>query len=780
MSKDSSVRPDGDINPTIAPGSTMPSTAQATIDAPEIGKNDRLDTSAKSVKTVDQAWNICKATETNNRMRASRTADIQNIYDYAPPRSASNNLEKAKSWQHNFSTGWLAGVVDRVVLRFIGAVNAQVYLTASRLPPSLVNWKSKTDILRAKTTRLFRSWSGFDELIDKIATENTLQGYAYAVFPDPETWKPVMMKQDMAYVPEKAGQRGDDLQFFVIKWDYEIEKFVELFKDIDIAEEQGYEIENCNIAASHAVMADPREDATTTEYRKLVDMLTDGVLGLAYTSSGARIVKTWILLNKEYDGQVSFWLIDRDTGSLLRYSFKLFKKMPNAVTVFTFTTGNGSIHSSKGLGRKLAALAVAIELQRNRLLDNAMMSGLMLLSVDPKDRNRMAPIIMSPFIYIPKGIDVSQMQFSANSQTYEQTDQLMNSWAEQNSGGYIEAQIDPEGQSTKTATEARIDYTRETATNDVSLRRFGSQMGPMISEMQMRAYADDNLAEGERLWNRIQKEPDLDTDELFEKTDDPDLYQTIVDLYRYGISQDEIRRWRKSPASLFANLDDQVIQQGIALVVAKYTGNANINQSELIKLDVESMVGPEVSEKLLNLQPDQTVIAEGVRQQLIESSSMLDSGIQMPVSERDPHLIHAATVQNLLTNVAAPVLSKSLNVPGNLLKATELNLNHMATHLEMAKPKDGKSDQFKQLEQFWKGFTEQFKQVIQIHADAAAAQQAAVAKIRAQGISQGGPAQPPPTPPAPVPPPVPAGNPVPVPVSQAPAGVAAPDSDLSI
>ena len=223
-----------------------------------------------------------------------------------------------------------------------------------------------------------------------------------------------------------------------------------------------------------------------------------------------------------------------------------------------------------------------------------------------------------------------------------------------------------------------------------------------------------------------------------------------------------------------------MIQQGIALVVAKYTGNANINQSELIKLDVESMVGPEVSEKLLNLQPDQTVIAEGVRQQLIESSSMLDSGIQMPVSERDPHLIHAATVQNLLTNVAAPVLSKSLNVPGNLLKATELNLNHMATHLEMAKPKDGKSDQFKQLEQFWKGFTEQFKQVIQIHADAAAAQQAAVAKIRAQGISQGGPAQPPPTPPAPVPPPVPAGNPVPVPVSQAPAGVAAPDSDLSI
>ena len=62
-------------------------------------------------------------------------------------------------------------------------------------------------------------------------------------------------------------------------------------------------------------MEDPREDATTTQYRKWADMINEGTLGLSYTNTGERVVKVFLLFNREYDGQVSMWMIDRDTGA---------------------------------------------------------------------------------------------------------------------------------------------------------------------------------------------------------------------------------------------------------------------------------------------------------------------------------------------------------------------------------------------------------------------------------------------------------------------------------
>ena len=721
-------------------GNPLPTVGINTIDAPQRtdnGYGKQLNLEARSVKTADHAWNICKATEQNNRTRAARTADIQSLHDGEPPRSSAAQAERGKGWQSNASTNWLAGIVGRVSQRFVNAVISQIYVTSSALPSSLNNSKAKTDLLRLKFTQLIRSWDGNTGLINSLAVETALQGYAYAVFLDPYTYKPTMFKQDRAFCPEQSGQHARDLQFFVAKMDYRLDEFLDLFKDEEAAKEVGYDLDNCVYAANNAKMADPREDATTTQFRKFVEMMNEGVLGLTFTSTGARIVSCWLLFNREYDGQVSFWLIHRDSGKMLRFSFKLFPKMQDVLAMFSFEPGNGCIHSSKGLGRKLASLTIMKELFRNGIIDNSRMSGLMILRADSKDKSKFAPAVMSPFVIIDKSVEIPQQQFVANADAYRVTDTQIDGWAEQTVGAYLAAQISPTGRSDKTATEAQIDARRESEAADIMIRRWIDQFSNLVQIQQKRAFSDDYISEARRLADKLIEDPSLEKPGFYEGhgNSDAEVLRTLVEIMLdpAQVSDDDIKVWRESPASPLAHATEAVTAQGVSLVVQKYAGNPNVDQTKLIQRDIENTVGPELAQEFFIPSADQTVVAEARRMQLIESNTMLASSIEMPVSPRDNHLIHAQTLQELLTAVA-PVLSQP-NPPPDILKVTELNLNHLLAHLQAGNAIGlNKDPNFREIEKFALGFKNQLVQVVQINEEMQAAQQVVMDTIRREGL----------------------------------------------
>jgi len=722
-------------------GNPLPAIGIATIDAPERTRNgygDSLKLEARSVKTVDHAWNICKACEQNNRTRAARTADIQSLHDGEPPRSSAAQTERGKSWQSNASTNWLAGIVGRVSQRFVNSIISQIYVTSSALPSMVGSSKPKTDLMRAKFTKLIRSWDGNTGLINSLAVETALQGYAYAVFLDPYTYKPTMFKQDRAFVPEQSGQHARDLQFFVAKMDYRLDEFLDLFKDEEAAKEVGYDIPNCVYAANNARMMDPREDATTTQFRKFVEMINEGVLGLTFTSSGPRIVSCWLLFNREYDGQVSFWLVHRDTGKMLRFSFKLFPKMQDAVAMFSFEPGNGCIHSSKGLGRKLASLTIMKELFRNGIIDNSRMSGLMVLRVDSKDKSKFAPAVMAPFIMLDKSVEIPQQQFITNADSYRVVDTQIDGWAEQSVGAYLTQQIDPAGRSDKTATEAQIDARRESEAADIMIRRWIDQFSNLTQIQQKRAFSDDNIAEARRMTNQLIEDPSKNTPDFYEgkANIDPDVLRTLTEIMLdpLNITDDEIKVWRESPASPLAHNTDAAVAQGVSVVVQKYAGNPNIDQPKLIQKDIENIVGSELAQELFIPTADQTLVAEARRLQLMESNTMLATGLEVPVSPRDNHLVHGATIQELLTQFAAPALSQP-NPQPNILKAAELNINHLLAHLQLGAAQGLNRDPaFGELEKFAIGFRDQLAQVVQINAEAQVAEEMVKQTIRTEGL----------------------------------------------
>lgn len=714
-----------------------------TIEAPplkEKGGKPELNLEARSIRTTDQAWNLCKSTESANKTRSQRATMMELEYSGQAPFSQTDQIEKANSWQSNTSTGILAGIVDRKTLRFVNAITSQIYLTRSSLPTTYPDWKKKSDLFDIHTTRMIQSWRKYSTFVPALARENVLHGYAYGVFLDPYTWTPRMFKQDVSYVPDESSQYANELQFYVIKHDFLLHEFIELFKDEKAAEEMGYNIPNCVMAANMSEIKNPREDMMVTEFRKFAEFISDGVLGLTYSVSGPRVVKTYLLWNREYDGKVSFWILLRDNGKLLRFAEKIYDSFDEVVTLFSFQPGNGHLHSSKGIGRMIIGNVRIAERIRNRMVDNVNMSSLVILKADSANRNKLQPVVHAPFVVIDKSIEVDQQKFSADGEMYAALDQRMINYMEQAAGAYVSANPNASGQPV-TATEASQDAQRERENSDITEARWRDQFSQLVQTMQKRAFSDDHIKEAKELFIKITEQfvtQGSDSNEvmktitdLMDTTDESRLpVRTLVMMLMDGLTESEIRICRDAATSGYAHTDDAIVSQGILAVGRMYANNPNVDQVELTKRNVEALAGPDAAKALIIENPDQTIMAEATRMQQQEATTMMTLKMPVPVSPRDNHMAHAQVCMQLLIQAGQGI--SDLATIDMFAKPTELLLNHFAEHLAnyLGQGNPSQNPQFKEMNDFYKKFKADFAQAVMI-----AEQQKMAAQLAEQGAT---------------------------------------------
>jgi hypothetical protein len=721
-----------------------------TIEAPDYKpgtadtKNPKLDLEMGSIRDAEQAWALCKSTEQANKLRSERATMMELQYSGQPPFSPSGKINQAESWQSNVNTGILQGIVDQKTLQFTDAITDEIYLTRSALPTTWPDWKSKSDKFDIHTTRLIQGWQNYDTFVPNSAKENVLHGYGFAVFLDPRTWKPRFFKQDVAYVPDESPQWAGDLQFFVIRHDYLLHEFLDLFRDEEAAKAMGYNIENCVNAAAHSVVKDPKEDAVVNNFRKYADFIQDGALGITYAASGPRVVKTYLLWNREYDGQVSFWIIARDDGKLLRFAPKIYKQFQDVVTLFSFQPGNGHLHSSKGLGRMLIGNVVVAEKMRNKSFDETFMASMLLLRASSKDKNKLQPVVQAPFIVVDNSIEISATKMPANADNYVKMGEQIIGFIEQAAGAYINSTT-TEGGQPQTATQVQTDATLAKQVEDITKARWRNQFMGLVQTMQIRANSDENLAEAQQMFMRIGA-GEQETEEFYDGViGDRDCIQYIVNMLKDGLSVEDIRILRRAPAKGYAHTDDAITSQGILAVKKAYTGNPNVDQVEMDKRVVEALAGPDAAGALIINKPDQTVVAEASRMQQSESAVMEQLLQPVAVSPRDNHLIHGEVCMGFL-QILGPQISQ-LGAPDAAFKQAELNLNHLGSHLQNYLEKGGVTQdaQYKKLNDFYNTFKQQLTQAVQIHETQKVAAQMPTPEL-AQKVLAAGTNTPPPPP----------------------------------
>lgn len=697
-----------------------------TINAPKKNKAGQLELDKPSVGNAKQAWGICKQAEQANKARALRSARMQEVYDGEPLVRPADKANAASSWQSNVNFGSMAVMVDRKVQRMIGTINGMTYLSKSSLPASFQDYKRKSETFQSGLTRMFRSWFGSKTFVQKNTQEDVLQGYCAATFLNPEDWQPEFFSADKFYVPEGAGQWAGDLQWFILKKDIMLNEFIRFFEgDEEVAADVGWKVPECIEACVKASIQNQSEDAQTTEYRKFADMIRDGTLGLTYGGSAARVVKVYYLLSREYDNQVSLWIIERETGKLLRFSFKLFKRFEDVVTLFSLQPGNGSLHSSKGVGRTVINGVSAVEKIKNQMVDNAQLASLRVLTTDAAGMSKMAPKVIAPFIILDKGVDLGDSGFNTNTTDLTRLDAFLSLQIEQAAGATAGGALNALNAQEKTATGEKIQAAAEQESADATEARYATQFADLITNIQRIAYSDENIREAKRLFQKVTAGEITDAQmelELSKGLADKEAAKALVEMFQNGLSEDEIKVLRSKNASGLAYLDEAINSAAIRTVAQAYTGDPRIDQQELLYRDVLQMAGPELAKLLVIPGIDQTIIAEATRMQMTETANMiiyaqdlaaLVPGVTFEPSPRDNHRVHLEVIKGILGPAGTMISTKPEMATKTVLKTIELHINHANLHIEALLLKD-KSPEAKELADWFATFQKTFVEAVQM------------------------------------------------------------------
>jgi hypothetical protein len=166
---------------------------------------------------------------------------------------------------------------------------------------------------------------------------------------------------------------------------------------------------------------------------------------------------------------------------------------------------------------------------------------------------------------------------------------------------------------------------------------------------------------------------------------DEDAIHACLNMLERNLPPSDILLIAYSPASQL--LQDTTPQDNVVLdsLIARYMGNPNINQDELMKLDWSRKLG-ETTANAVILPKDQVeaLAIEATRQQIVELQSII-AGQEIPVSPRDNDIVHLDTmVQKLMPDIAQiPAGALPPEGAAPLAKA----MQHFAGHIQAAEAK---------------------------------------------------------------------------------------------
>ena len=674
-----------------------------------------LDASGKpkrrAVSDSKQAWQIIKKLkEAAKRTRIPRNAEINKRYNGATPFPMQALVLSAQTWRNNFSTLFLASIIDRIRPVFQDHIQRSKFLTLASLPARFPDAARKSRVFREKITRTIRSWESWDDLLSIITQEDVLIGYATPARLD-DDWRVRMFRSDEIFFPDGTGQDASRVAMFAVEQELLVHEFLDLIANERAAKIAGYMVENC-VEIINEQFGEPANDAEKSAI-ELTDKAREGV-----SSSYGDEMKTISfghLVIREYDGGIDLWTVDMKKGRLVRYKKGLHKEMTEATTLFTLQTGNTKLYGSKGAGRSLVNIATAIERARCLGADQMYLSGLLVVQCDEADFNTVQPVVRHPFIVLPKGVTVvaSSIQYDAVAAAAQESKLV--EIAETVVGSFIPSQVSQDATTPSSRIKDAQKVAREESIKQGVLSRFFRQFAKLIEGKQRKICSPRNIREALRVqksrkakldkgviviakkvmdWLEGVVNPDArqkNIEAAYEsKIADRDAVEAIVEMLDEGLSPEEIAYLALAPA--VETLDRESAENDNAtsawLQIAAQTPFVDKKEALLLGAEIAGVSEDRVNRVMLPETNDPAVEAEQAREQSQEWLALL-AGEAQPVSPRDNHGIHRRVLygklQPLIQSIEAS-LQSTPEAPGasttpELIGTARLGIGHVREHL---------------------------------------------------------------------------------------------------
>lgn len=659
-------------------------------------------------KDASGAWSAYRRLKQQNVERNKKNQLIQRKLNNETPYKPKFLESMGQDWRSNRPTGFLSTMVSRIQPPFRAVIEQATTLTYSKYPMDSADSENKTKIFREEVTKCIRAWGGFDDLVAQTTHENTCFGYCGWVWDDLRDWKPEFLRQDYTFFPIESPQETSQTQIFGRKRRYQIADLLPVLENPQLSASAGWHINNLVKAINNAIPAGRTLDADD-DARRYEDWIREGSYGASYEND-AKYVELGEIFVREPNGKVSRYLFDDKSGDEICTQLDRFNGMRECLNLFAVEVGSGSLMSSRGAGRDLYNTHVAVDKARNLVVDNVYLKGLLLLKKGPNAKVGVPPLtVHHPIAFVSEGYEVVPQNLPADVDDFLKLDQFVSNLAEIQVGTFLPG-APVQTQAKKTASEVNRVAAIENQLREGILMRWSRQFSRGVERMQrgichpehvraaseLKTLLDEvRQKEANAVWARREVVDAFDRSQMplpsflvpFEVPPhlDEDAISCCLSMMERNLPPSDILLMAYTSAAEL--LPDTAAQdaQMLDLVVQRYSGNPNINQDELIKLDISKKVGEEIANTVI-LPKDQVeaLAIEATRQQVLELQAIA-SGQNVPVSPRDNDIVHLQTMTQKLLPVIQQALPGSL--PPEMVAPLASAMDHYVKHINQAEAK---------------------------------------------------------------------------------------------
>jgi hypothetical protein len=658
----------------------------------------------RAISSPEQGYSVIQRLKQDSWGRNEKNAAIMRKFNDEPPYDQSK-LEAAKQgWRRNASTGFMSSMVKRILPPYNQIIDQAQFITTARFPGTETQdqpLQQKQLDFRFEVTRCIRSWAGWQSFKSQVILENLLFGFTGAGWTDEITWEPRFLRQDEAYFPDGCSQEARLMPLWCHDQNFQIHEMASYLVNPDASTAAGWNIENIVIAINDS-KPENRNSGVNADVRKYEDMVRETSLGTSY-SVGVKVIKAIHLFVQEVSGKVSHYIYDDRTKNQLFVRLDRFDNMEQNLALMAIEVGNGKLHGSKGAGRILYNTHVSVDQARNLIVDNLMLSGLLILQQGENAKPQQALTVTHPLAIIGKGFEVIQFNFQVNTEAFMSIDTQQTQIAEVQIGAFMPGQIQDTSGEKRTASEVNYVASIEQELRQGNLARFYAQFQMIVWECQKRICSIENISRAAKLFKaeqigliqrfsqgivNLMQKMGLELPMQYEIGEPDALNDSAVEcclaMFRKGLSAKEIYELGQAPSFDLTQDTAQDLTAALAACRAAYKGDPNVDQAKLTQLDLGAMLGDRMAEELFIPAEDNTLQSEATRLQLLELTLLLQ-GEPVPVSPRDFDPVHLQVIQQ---KMMALVQNPQALTP-QMIPILQTVFVHAENHLQQAVTKAG-------------------------------------------------------------------------------------------
>lgn len=640
------------------------------INNPDLTKSGKNKRSAISSGT--QARELARRLKLDDlRSRDPRRALIMGAYNGNAPYSAKQLEEMGLDWNFNVSFNHMAGVMGRAIVPYIDFGADIRYL--ANFYGDLDDWK--LDRTRVEFIKTIKRWGGWMKFYTRLCQGLNLEGWAVAAHIDTTNPWPEFYPQSRCFVPDQSPNDPSNVDLLVLERNYLMHELYDFIRDPKVAEKAGWNIDNVR----NAIMrARPKSLNAYRSWEQMEKAIRSGYLYYSYQT--AKVITVFHVFVTEVEGGVSHWAVedynvkgdsygaqmnaqafekvvskDNKTGELFKKE-KQFEDMSDVVTYFDVEPGDGCWHGSRGVGQRAYNTHVQIDKLRNQILNVVFTSSLMPIMVPDEIRGQQLDLfVAAPFCQVPPGVELLTAKFASLSPEMFQADALLTSSSEQSTGDVVPQGKDADN-GDKTATQARLDSSREAAIQRSGLKRFVDPFGKMLSNIFGRLAKPNNQNKYAKDFRKALEDANVIQKSIKE-------LDSIVEIKSFYDVRDIT--------------GENTVAAGQAFTLLR--ADPSVAQRPLYERQVRALLGPDAVLELLPPDGDQIAFVKAGRKQMEEIAAMLD-GFDVPVTPDDMHEAEAPIIVAWLEKEFKGAMAGDPETPK--VASLEIAIKHAEGHIQ--------------------------------------------------------------------------------------------------